>query len=100
MSSATEAEIVHFVRDMTLHWPCRRGDFLLWMGYSNIFSGPGSIRVYDIWEMGDGYHVTITNRPEDFPAWFELHPTEVCGNLAYKMMARMEQGYKPGERID
>ena len=45
--------------------------------------------------MRDGYHVTITNRPEDFPPWFELHPLEVCDVLALKMQAKIEKGYKP-----
>src|ERR1700722_7239033 len=101
MRTAEGPETIHFSRDMTLRWPCRRGDFILWMGYSDIFSGSESIEIRDLWEMRDGYHVTITNRPEDFPAWFELHPTEVCDVLVYKMMARIQQGYTPpGECID
>jgi hypothetical protein len=100
MPAASQPEIICFARDMTLRWPCRRGDFILWMRYSHIFSGPESIKTQDLWEMRDGYHVTITNRLEDFPAWFELHPTEVCDGLALRMMANMEKGYKPGECID
>lgn len=100
MPAASQPEIICFARDMTLRWPCRRGDFILWMRYSDIFSGPESIKIPDLWEMRDGDHVTITNRPEDLPAWFELHPTEVCDNLALKMMEKMKKGYKPGERID
>jgi hypothetical protein len=42
--------------------------------------------------MSDGYHVTITNRREDLPAWFGLHPTEVCNRRALKMAARIEAG--------
>ena len=95
MPTANQPEIVRFARDMTLRWPCRRGDFILWMGYSGIFSGAGSIQVHDLWEMQDGYHATITNRPEDFPAWFELHPTEVCNSLVYKMAAKVEAGEYP-----
>ncbi len=43
----------------------------------------------------DGYHVTITNRPEDFPVSFELHPTEVCNSLVSMMAARIEAGEYP-----
>ena len=91
MPAANQPEIIRFDRDMTLRWPCRRGDFILWMGYSDVFSGAESIQVHDLWEMREGYHVMITNRPEDFPAWFELHPTEVCGNLALKMAASSDE---------
>ena len=100
MPTANQPAIIRFARDMTLRWPCRRGDFILWMAYSDIFSGPESIQVHDLWEMRDGYHVTITNRPEDFPAWFELHPTEVCDGLALKMAARIEDGEYPEEPLD
>jgi hypothetical protein len=100
MSIANQPEIIRFAQDMTLRWPCRRGDFILWMGYADIFAGPESIKIHDLWEMRDGYHVTITNRPEDFPAWFELHPAEVCNNLALKMAARIEEGHYPEEPLD
>ena len=39
--------------------------------------------------MRDGYHLTITNRLEDLPPWFKLHPTEVCDSFAYRMMAKV-----------
>jgi len=38
------------------------------------------------------YHVTITNRLEDLPPWFRLHPTEVCDSFVYKIMAKVEKG--------
>jgi hypothetical protein len=100
MPAANQPEIICFVRDMTLRWPCRQGDFLLWCGYPDIFSGPEAIQCYDIWEMRDGYHVTITNRLEDLPPWFRLHPTEVCDSFVYKMMATVEKGDYPSEPMD
>ena len=100
MPAPTQPEIVRFAQDMTLRWPCRRGDFILWIRYSNIFAGTESLKIYDLWEMRDGYHVTITNRPEDFPAWFELHPTEVCNSLALKLAARIEKGQYPKVPLD
>jgi hypothetical protein len=85
---------------MTLRWPCRSGDFVLWFGYRDIFSGPAAVQCYDLWEMRDGCHVTITNRLEDLPPWFRLHPTEVCGGFAYKMMAKVEKGDYPTEPMN
>ena len=52
--------------------------------------------VIDLWELGEGNSVTITNRPEDLPEWFELHPTETSGSLVYKMLRRINEGYQPG----
>jgi hypothetical protein len=101
MPAANQPEIICFARDMTLRWPCRRGDFLLWFGYRDIFSGPEAIQCYDLWEMRDGYHVTITNRLEDLPPWFRLHPAEVCDSFVYnKMMAKVEKGDYPSEPMD
>jgi hypothetical protein len=102
MTNTTAPEIVDFKRYMTLRWPCRRGDFLLWMRYRDIlsvFSGPEAIQCYDLWEMRDGYHLTITNRLADLPPWFKLHPTEVCDSFVYKMMAEVEKGDYPSEPI-
>jgi hypothetical protein len=85
---------------MTLRWPCRGGDFLLWFGYRGVFSGPDAIQCQDLWEMRNGHHVTITNRLEDLPPWFRLHPTEVCGSFVYKLMPRVEQGDYPSEPMN
>ena len=49
MPDVAAAEIVTLRRDMTLRWPFRRGDFLLWFGYRDIFSGPEAIQCYDMW---------------------------------------------------
>src|SRR5438874_2853857 len=100
MSETRAPETITFRRDTTLRWACRRGDFLLWFGFRDIFSGAKSIRCSDFWEMRDGYHVTITNRLEDLPQWFRLHPTEVCDSFGYKMMAKVKKGDYPSEPID
>jgi hypothetical protein len=99
MADTTTPEIISFRRDMTLRWPCRRGDFFLWFRYPEVFSRPEAIQCYDLWEMRDGYRLTITNRLEDLPPWFKLHPTEVCGSFVYKMMATVEKGDYPSEPI-
>ena len=100
IANTTTPEIIGFSRDMTLRWPCRSGDFLLWFGYRDIMSGPEAVQCYALYEMRDGNHVTITNRPEDLPPWFSLHPTEVCGGLVYKMMAKVEKGDYPDEPMN
>jgi hypothetical protein len=100
MAETSTPETISFRRDTTMRWPCREGDFLLWFGYRDIFSGTESIQCYDFWEMCDGYHVTITNRLEDLPPWFRLHPTEVCDSFVYKMMAKVEKGDYPSEPMD
>jgi hypothetical protein len=100
MAESTTPEITIFGPDMTLRWPCRRGDFLLWLRYGNLFSGPAAIECHDLWEMRDGYHVTITNRLEDLPLWFKLHPTEVCNSFVYKLMPKIEKGDYPSEPVD
>jgi hypothetical protein len=100
MVNTTTPEIISFKSDMTLRWPCRSGDFLLWFRCRNIFSGSNAIECQDLWEMRDGYHVTITNRLEDLPPWFRLHPTEVCDSFAYKLMPKVEKGDYPSEPMD
>jgi hypothetical protein len=70
------------------------------LGYRDVFSGPEAIQCFDLWEMQDGYHVTITNRLEDLPAWFRLHPTEVCDSFVYKMMGKVEMGDYPSEPME
>src|SRR5207245_1747390 len=57
-------------------------------------------RVSDLWELKNGDFVTITNRIEDVPPWFELHPLEAAGRLAYWMMEKLNSGYKPSEPCD
>ena len=100
MPDTTSPEIIKFRSDMTLRWPCRAGDFLLWFGHTNMFAGPEAIKCYDLWEMRDGYHVTITNRLADLPPWFRLHPTEVCGGLVYKLLPKVEKGDYPSAPME
>jgi len=50
--------------------------------------------------MRTGDFVTISNRTEDLPAWFTLHPTEVCNRLSYEMTMKLRNGYNPGTPIE
>jgi len=94
--------VTRFVADMTLRWACRKGDFLLWFHWKDLFETDPvkAIGIVDVWEMRDGDFVTITNRLEDIPSWFALHPTEVGNLLAFQMMQKLDQGYQPGEIMD
>lgn len=100
MADTETPDIINFMRDMTLRLSCRAGDFLLWLGYRDILSGHDAIQCFDLWEMRDGYHLMVTNRLDDLPPWFRLHPTEVCGDFVYKMMDKVEKGDYPSEPMD
>ena len=43
---------------------------------------------------------TITNRLEDLPPWFKLHPTEICDSFVYKLREKVERGDYPDEPLD
>jgi hypothetical protein len=45
-------------------------------------------------------HIKVTNRVEDFPSWFELHPTEVADTLVFKLMPKIQEGRYPAEPLD
>lgn len=100
MPETMTPEIITVRPDTTLRWPCRRGDFLMWFGFSNVISGPEAIQCHDLWEMRDGSHLTITNRLEDLPPWFRLHPTEVCGSFVYELLPKVDKVDYPSEPMD
>ena len=98
MSELSEI-LCFFESDMTLRWSCRRGDFLIWLGWKGLFhlmeeDLSKAVLIRDLWEMQDGDHVTLTNRFEDIPEWFPLHPSEVCDRLIPPMRKMLDQGYK------
>lgn len=88
--------------DQTVRWSCRAGEFALWVSTdspltSHHLSG-WSIR--EFWQMRDGDFLTITNRSEDLPVWFDLHPLEVANREVRKMSRRIDAGYNPQEAMD
>lgn len=100
MTASSRPVVVQLTNDMTLRWSCRQGDFILWTSWP-FPSGPRQTpQIVDLWQMRDGDFVTITNRTADLPAWFELHPTEVCDALVFEMLKKLESGYQPGEIMD
>ncbi len=90
-----------FRSDSTIRWSCREGDYILWVRYEGLFAPQESqFGAPDFWEMKDGDWVTITNRVQDLPSWFELHPLEAAGSLVYWMMKKVNDGYQPCEPCD
>lgn len=94
-----------FKGDMTLRWPCSRGDFLIWFGWKGLLSmfedDPSkAVLIRDVWEMRDGDQVTITNRYEDIPGWFTLHPLEVCNRFIPPMQKLLDSGYDPPDPLE
>jgi hypothetical protein len=95
-NSALESITGVIANDTTLRWSCRQGDYLMWFRCHNAFANPSPyFKPLDMWEMRDGYFVTITNRLQDLPGWFQLHPTEVS-----EAMARDMQDQTPDEPLD
>jgi len=98
---AREAEpLIRFGSDTTMRLSCRSGDLVLWMRWRDTFSDQPDLRILDGWNIGEGDFLTISNRIEDLPPWFELHPTEVTGLAAFKMKKKLEAGYVWGEPVD
>jgi hypothetical protein len=90
-----------FRSDSTIRWSCREGDYILWIRYEGLFAAQdSSFSAPDFWEMKDGDWVTITNRVQDLPPWFGLHPLEAAGSLVYWMMNQINDGYQPSGPCD
>jgi len=65
-----------------IRWSCRAGDYILWLRYGGLFAPQErQFRVSDLWQLKNRDFVTVTNRLEDVPPWFELHPLEAQGEL-------------------
>lgn len=97
MNDEQKKIVVRFDGDMTQRISCRTGDFLVWIGCPGVYAATEQKPIiHDVWEMREGDFATVTNREDDLPPWFELHPTEVSNSLAYKMMGRLNNGHVPG----
>lgn len=98
MSDAPAPTVQTIGRDTTIRLSCRAKDWLLWMRCRNLFGGHhGDPNVVDFWRLKAGDFVTITNRWDDLPTWFELHPTEACNRLIPPMQAKLKSGWKPDD---
>ena len=91
---------IHIKSNRTLRWPGHKGDYLIWLRMDEPFADRPKWHVVDLWALAEGTTITVTNRWDDLPAWFELHPTEVCNSFVYRMQARIESGNYPSEPLD
>ncbi len=84
-------------RDKTVRWSCRAGEFVLLVRTNSFLTSdrPSAWKLRDFWQMRDGDFVTITNRWADLPPWFQLYTSEVAGAAVYRMIERLNAGYKP-----
>jgi hypothetical protein len=87
-------------KDFTARWSCQQGDYLLWLRRDPFDGIREEARILDVWSMSDESSVTITNRWQDFPPWFDLHPLEVSGRFIPWMKTRIEARDYPAEPID
>jgi hypothetical protein len=93
--------IIQFQNKETLRWQVSAGDHILWVRWKDIFSSASDVAILDFWEMRGGDGVSITNRIEDLPSWFELCPTEVTGfSACMAMKERIDEGYRREEPIE
>jgi hypothetical protein len=94
------AVLTRTTRDFTAHWLSQRGDYLLWFRRDPFKQLDHDAQILDLWWITEGASVTITNRWQDFPHWFDLHPTEVGYNLRGWMKSRLQTRDYPDEPID
>lgn len=97
-SAGSNSSIRLFGRDTTERLSCRKGEFLIWLQWPDLFAAKHE--VMDFWRLSDGDYVLITNRIEDIPPWFEIHPLETSGIIALKMTERLESEYRPSDPMD
>ena len=88
-----------FRRDSTERFSCRSGDYMMLFGYNGPF-GNNKYTMKGVWGFKDGDFVTLTNRRADLPSWFELHPNEVAGQLAFEFKEKLDNGYEPKDIME
>src|SRR5262249_5333434 len=92
--------VIRTSRDFTTQWHCRQGDYLLWLRRDPFGRPDTDPQAVDLWSMLEGASVVITNRWQEFPLWFDLHPTEVTARIMAWMRPRVEARDYPDEPID
>lgn len=91
--------IATFQSENTFRWECMLGDYIMWLSPKSLLNAR-SFTIVDMWQMKSGDVVTITNKLEDLPSWFELHPLETSGKLVRWMMKKLNSGYEPKDIMD
>jgi hypothetical protein len=88
----SSSPVVRFDGNATIRWNCEAGDLVAWISGALLMVSGNQFRVSDIWETREGDSITISDRPEDFPAWFQLAADEVSGPAANAMVAKLNRG--------
>lgn len=89
-----EEDLIIFNSRMTRSWVHQQGDYLIWAGLQGgMYCNSNSYDINDIWELHDRDFVCVTNRREDFPSWFKIHPMEAKGSLVRWMVDQLNNGY-------
>ena len=101
VSQAIRDLVVRFRSDETHRLSTQAGDQLIWFRWSfEAILSRTLPDVLDVWSPTSGDWVLMSNRIDDFPAWFELHPLEVAGTFVPWMKQRLRNGYQPQELMD
>lgn len=85
---------VHFGIEHTERLPGCGGDLLM-----HVRSLPlqGELQLTDIWKLNGNTQILLTNRHQDLPYWFQMHPLETGGEALEWMRTLLEAGYEPPE---
>ena len=63
--------------------------------YKGSITTRGGYDPVDVWAVGRGDFITITNRLEDVPDWLAIYPTEVANKNVEKMRNKLSTGNIP-----
>ena len=95
------ASIINVATNTTIRLSCHDDDIMIWCSPKGLLSrSKDSYKILDFWELRSDELITITNRIEDLPSWFNLNPLEVSGKYVNWMEKKLNQGYEPGEIVD
>lgn len=94
----TLIRVIH--RDSTIRLVCQTDDYILCIKFSPILRRNNGFDLVHAWRMQDGDTVTITNRFNDLPPWFDLLPSEVEPDSISWLRERQAKGYRTGHRIE
>lgn len=82
-------QVITFGSDTTVRLACRETDIMLWLR-TDMFSSKAGI--VDFWTMHPGNSVTLTNRFDDLPQWFQLCAYEVYDSFALRLLKWKKEG--------
>ena len=94
------AVLTRTTEDFTARWRSQQGDYLLWFRRDPLKQPDHDAQILDLWWITEGASVTITNRWQDFPSWFDLSPMEVGWNLREWWRTRFQARDYPERPID